>query len=308
MSISIKPPRKKPLTILQKFLLAGLILSAILLISGFIWRYSLPDEPQEAPEMDAILSAQANLPFQVLIPAYLPGGFARKEVAIQTDQTGPLEEAMAVLTYTHQSGVELVLNEWIPDSSVVVSPPDLSASGAPSNPVPCTCVCQNWIGGDESMLMVDVGALLVAGYTSDPQILSPGHVQAILKTLGPAAGLLVYSKYEAIPITFGMPPAVDVLIDENGVQEIVLVVTPQGYNPVHFAVRKDIPVRLIFRQLGEVGCGNELYIQYGSQQPGYLFLSDPGDEEIFEFTPGKTGDYPIYCPHVIYQGVMTVLE
>ena len=36
-----------------------------------------------------------------------------------------------------------------------------------------------------------------------------------------------------------------------------LVVSPGGYNPVHFAVKKDLPVRLIFTQLGDVGCGNE---------------------------------------------------
>ena len=308
MSVVVKPPARNRFTILHKALLAGLVLIVILLTSGFIWRQVQPDEPREAPEMDAVLLAQANLPFQVLIPSYLPAGFKREAVTIQSDASGPEGEAMAVLTYTHSSGVELVLNQWIPASSVGESPPDLSASGAPANPVPCTCVCQNWIGGDQNMLMIDVGALRVVGATSDPQILSPGHVQAILKTLGPAAGLLVYSKFEQIPITLGMPPAVEVPVNENGVQEVVLVVTPQGYNPVHFSVKKDIPVKLIFRQLGEVGCGNELYIQYGSEKPGYLILSDPGDTEVFEFTPEETGDFPLYCPHVIYQGVITVQE
>ncbi len=50
------------------------------------------------------------------------------------------------------------------------------------------------------------------------------------------------------------------------------MISQEGYTPVHFAVKKDIPVRLIFKQFGEVGCGNELWIEWGAEQPGHLLL------------------------------------
>ena len=49
-------------------------------------------------------------------------------------------------------------------------------------------------------------------------------------------------------------------MNAQGVQELTLVVTPGGYTPLRFAVKKGVPVKLTFRQLGQVGCGNDLPI------------------------------------------------
>ena len=156
--------------------------------------------------------------------------------------------------------------------------------------------------------MIDVGPLRTMAETSDPQILSRAYLQTILSTLAPASGLLIYSSLKEVPSTYTMPPAVQVPVNSQGVQEVVLVVSSSGYTPVHFAVKRDIPVRLVFRQLGYVGCGNELFIQWGSRQQGHLLLASPTDKQVLEFTPHELGDFPFNCPHRIYEGVMTVQE
>ena len=49
-------------------------------------------------------SAQAELPFQVLIPAYLPKFFNREKMEIITDQPGPNGEKMIQLIYSTRKG------------------------------------------------------------------------------------------------------------------------------------------------------------------------------------------------------------
>ena len=62
-----------------------------------------------------------------------------------------------------------------------------------------------------------------------------------------------------------LPPAEEVPVNAEGVQEVMLVVSRSGYTPVHFAVKAGIPVRLTFRQLGYVPGGNELYVRWGAR-------------------------------------------
>jgi plastocyanin domain-containing protein len=111
-----------------------------------------------------------------------------------------------------------------------------------------------------------------------------------------------------VPVTHFLPPAVHVPINAAGIQELTLVVTPQGYSPAHLAVKVGVPVRLIFRQLGVVGCGNELLFQWGTGQSAELKLASPGDSQVLEFTPAQIGDFRFNCPHLIYVGGMTVQE
>ena len=90
----------------------------------------------------------------------------------------------------------------------------------------------------------------------------PSHEQllGIAESLGPASNRQVFSFVVEQPQIHEMapePPYV-VPLNEAGVQEVTLVVTPGGYSPVRFLVKKGTPVHLIFRQLGQVGCGNEL--------------------------------------------------
>jgi hypothetical protein len=282
---------------------AGILVVLSLLITGWVWPRLQADEQREAPEAGAVLQAQAELPFQILIPAYLPGGFQRESVAIQTGLAGPQGEPMVQLVYTHPRGVTLTLSEWL------VTDREATAGASQAMGVTrCACRCQDSTQCSANTWMVDDGPLRIIAETSDPLILSPDHVRVILTTLAPASGLLAYSTLAEVPPVAGLPPAEEILAGADGVQEVVLVVTPSGYNPVHFSVRKDVPVRVVFRQLGEVGCGSEIYIQWGPGEVGYLALAGPSDTRTLEFTPRETGDFLLACPHWIYQGVMTVVE
>ena len=105
-----------------------------------------------------------------------------------------------------------------------------------------------------------------------------------------------------------LPPAEEVPVNAEGIQEVVLVVSRSGYTPIHFAVKAGVPVRLTFRQLGYVPGGNELFVRWGADKETYLILVSPSDKKVLDFTPEEPGEYRFSCPHDWYEGVMTVRE
>jgi plastocyanin domain-containing protein len=139
-------------------------------------------------------------------------------------------------------------------------------------------------------------------------LITPADLQAVADTLGPAAGQQAYAYLPRVPLAAAAPPAETVPVGPDGVQALTLVVTPDGYSPAHFAVQRGVPVRLTFRQLGAVGCGNELWLGWGQGQSARLVLDTPGETETLEFTPGEAGAFAFACPHQIYRGLMTVVE
>jgi hypothetical protein len=280
--------------------MAGSFIAIAILSLGIFWSKNIFfPEPREAPEAERVLSAQAGMPFQVLIPAYLPKVFNRERMEIITDRPGPEGEEMVQLIYSTRKGYSLTLSEWIPiqDSNRVAS-----------NVRRCRCICRTGKQCNMAGMELDVGSVRVRVEFSAPNLLAYDQFQLVLGTLGPAANRQVYSSMEDVPLSFSVPPPVEVLIGPDGVQELTLVVTPEGYSPVHFAVKKGVPVRLIFRQLGQVGCGNELIFQWGARQSATLILASPSDRQVLEFTPGQAGEFQFNCPHLIYRGVMTVTD
>lgn len=105
-----------------------------------------------------------------------------------------------------------------------------------------------------------------------------------------------------------LPPAEEIPVNAEGVQEVMLVVSRSGYTPIHFAVKAGTPVRLVFRQLGYVPGGNELFVRWGEGKETYLILASPTDTKVLNFTPEEPGEYRFSCPHDWYEGVMTVVE
>jgi hypothetical protein len=103
-----------------------------------------------------------------------------------------------------------------------------------------------------------------------------------------------------------LPPAEEVPVNAEGIQEVVLVVSRSGYTPLHFAVKTGVPVHLVFKQLGYVPGGNELLVRWGEGQETYLILSSPSDTKTIDFTPAEPGEFRFSCPHDWYEGVMTV--
>ncbi len=281
---------------LRKALWGGFIVVSLgLIILGFFWFSHRNVEPPQAPEAEFVLNAQMEMPFQVLIPAFLPEVFMRQKAQVTVDQAGPQGEPRVLIVYPTRRGDTLTFYEWLPNEQ---STEDRTAF--------CSCMCMSRTECTTVEVGFSVGTLRIMAKVSNPAIVSAEEARTILDTLGPAVNSQVFSSLKQVPVAYSVPPAVDVAVNANGVQELTLVVTPDGYSPEHFAVRKDIPVKLTFRQIGEVGCGNELIIQLGNEKSATLLLATPGDIQTLEFTPEESGEFRFNCPHFIYRGVMTV--
>jgi hypothetical protein len=259
----------------------------------------------EAPEAARILELQASMPFQILIPGYLPRQFKRGDVEINVSETGPGGEPMVQLAYRTRKGATLFVRQWIPVNPEM----EVLASSRPIH----TKWGRGWmLSQGESLiaLWVDVGPLRASLYTSRTEAVSREQILAMADSLGPASNRQVFSfvvdppRIEEIP----PPPPVEIPMSEGGIQELTLVVTPGGYSPLRFAVKKDVPVRLHFRQLGQVGCGNELILPVDPRNPTSLFLTNSSARKSIDFTPRTGGDFQFFCSHQMYRGVMRVRE
>ena len=97
------------------YVVGGTLIVCALVLGGWvIARNSLASRSTEAPEAGKVLDIQANMPFQVLIPAYLPKGFDRAGMQISINQSGPSGEPMARLAYQTKKGAKLFVQEWVP--------------------------------------------------------------------------------------------------------------------------------------------------------------------------------------------------
>ena len=93
---------------------AGLALIAVLAIGAWYVSSSRAEATREAPEAQRILDVQANLPFQIMIPAFLPKVFDRENVQIDITQSGPSGEPLVQLIYRTKKGDPLFIKEWVP--------------------------------------------------------------------------------------------------------------------------------------------------------------------------------------------------
>jgi hypothetical protein len=303
--------RLKPKTFWALFA-SGLVI-LLLFVSGFILLKNSTLPPSEAPEVEKVLEAQTAMAFQVLIPAYLPRRVDRAGVLIDASQPGPGGEPMLQLVYPLQQKSQgtLILREWLPKLPSVPSANLASAAVSTMQGmtiVHCNCHCTAQNQCDMSDVELSIGSLHVNVKLSEPGSLTAQELQFIFNTLGPAANTQVYSSMKDVPVTLSLPPAVAAPLNASGVQEVTLVVLLEGYNPAHFSVKKGVPVRLIFRQLGQVGCGDELVFTWGKGKSTDMKLASAADKQVLEFTPEETGDFQFNCPHLIYRGAMTVTD
>lgn len=267
--------------------------------------HNQPVKLTEAPEAQKVLDVQAKMPFQILIPAYLPKAFNRAEMEIDVNQLGPGGEPMVLLTYHSRKGDTLYVREWVPVN------PELEVLAA-SRPIE-TKWGNGWFlrqGEGLQAIWVDIGPLRASIYTPDQETVPSEHLLAIADEMGPASNRQVFNFVVDPPELREVepPPPVEIPINDEGVQEVDLIVTPGGYSPLRFSVRVGVPVRLTFRQLGEVGCGNELIFPADPENPSAVYLESESDKGILEFTPQSVGEFMFYCSHQMYRGIMTVRE
>ncbi|NIP86005.1 MAG: hypothetical protein GTO03_10760, partial [Planctomycetales bacterium] len=180
---------------------------------------------------------------------------------IDVRQTGPGGEPMAQLAYPAGKGKPLFIRQWVPVN------PEKEILAA-SRPVQ-TKWGQGWLlkqGEGLIAIWIDIGPLRASIYTPDQSLIDKEHLLAIAETMGPASNRQVFDFVVDPPEVRAVepPPPVVAPVNDEGVQEIDLIVTPGGYSPLRFSVQKGVPVELTFRQLGRVGCGNELNLPYGT--------------------------------------------
>ncbi len=281
--------------------LAGALL--VVLVIG-VWQVSSQAaEPQlrEAPEAARVLAVQASMPFQILIPAYLPPQFDRTNVEIDVTQTGPGGEPMVHLAYRSPKGT-MFFREWVP-----INPDKEILSG--SRPIE-THWGNGWLlkqGETLAAIWADVGPMRISAYSPDQKAVTVEQLLQMVNTLGPASNSQVFSFSVDLPAVRQVepPPPFEVPV-KDGVQEFTLVVTPGGYDPLRFSVQQGVPVRMTFRALGQVGCGKELVLPTDSRNTLSVYLKSDTEVRTVEFTPTEAGEFLFNCSHQMYRGVMTV--
>jgi hypothetical protein len=301
-----KVKRQKQSHIDRRWLLLGGPVAILLLaLGGWLIAKGQASEPTEAPEAQTVLDVQEHMPFQILIPAYLPKQFDRAAMQIQVDQSGPGGEPMVELTYRTRRGAPLFIREWVPvDPGLEI----MATSRAIE-----TKWGRGWLlnqAGNLLVIWIDVGPLRTALMSTNMDLLPEEQLLAIAETMGPASNRQVFTfVVNPSKVLAAEPPLpIEIPVNAQGVQEVDLIVTPGGYSPLRFSVQRGVPVRLTFRQLGQVGCGNELNFPTGSGGQAALTLSSSSDKQVLEFTPRQVGQFEFFCGHLMYRGVMTVRE
>jgi hypothetical protein len=285
-------------------ILGGFLAVVSLAVGGWLIARGQAAESREAPEAQKVLEAQAAMPFQILIPGYLPRGFDREKMEIKTGTTGPGGEPMVQLGYYGKKGAPLFIREWLPvhsDQESLNASLPISTKWGPG-----------WLlrqGKGLIALWVDIGPLRASIYSPSQEVVPAEILLAIADTMGPASNLRVTDSLAHPPtVREVVPPPLEIPINAEGVQEVDLIVSASGYSPAHFAVKKGVPVRVTFRQLGWVGCGSDITFPTGPDDYVELRLQSPTDKEVVEFTPQVAGEFRFSCTNLTYQGILTVRE
>jgi hypothetical protein len=287
------------------FLLTGL---AVILAAIVIWKVNTtPPAPAEPPEAAKVLAAQENLKnFGILIPAYLPKGFDRAAVDIKINQNGQGGQPAVAMVYRTTKGASIFINQWVP-----ANPEMEILSGSR---IIETRWGKSWLlsQGTEGLInvWVDVGPLRVSLATANRDVVSREQLVMAAETLGLASDLQSYSFVTEFPQIKDMapPPPFKVAVNSQGVQEFNLTITPGGFTPIRFEVQKGIPVKITFRALGEVGCGNTITIPTEGGNYGVLEVTKTKLSDSLTFTPHEAGQFKFFCSSDHYRGIMFVRE
>jgi hypothetical protein len=285
--------------------LVGSIISLFIVLGIVSFIVSHPDT-YDPPEAEKILAAQQNLDFGILIPAYMPKGFNRKDVDLKITDKATNGEPLVELMYRYtRKKAAIHIGQWVPANpeleTLYGSKPIETRWGKGYLLTQSKALCTIW---------VDIGQLRVSVSTTNLDLVSREKLVKIAETMGLASNLQVYQFYNNPEPIKGVepPPPLVVSVNDQGVQELNLTITPGGYSPMRFQVKKGIPVKINFRALGEVGCGNVLIYPTDAKNSLNLTLESPTDLKILEYTPQVAGDFQFECTTNCYRGVVTVIE
>jgi hypothetical protein len=300
--------RKKPSRWYKRWwlwLLIGLLLVGVSTVTFKI--VTAAPAPAEPPEMAKIMAAQDSMhEFGILIPGYLPRGFDRAKVEIETNQNGPGGEPTADLTYRTKTGATIFIHQWVPVH------PELEILNG--SRIIQTKWGKGWLltqGTDGLVdLWVDIGPLRVSVITTDPKTVSREQLLLVGETLGLASNNQAFTFAPELPRIQDIqpPPPFEVQLNDEGIQELNLTITPGGFEPIRFEVEKGIPVKINFRALGEVGCGNVVMIPTQGVNYAALEVTKTKLVDSVTFTPDEAGQFKFFCTSDHYRGIMFVRE
>ena len=179
----------------RRWMVVAILLVALISAAGFwLARTFIATRSVEAPEAGKVLAVQNKMPFQILIPAYLPEPFDRTGVEVNIQQSSPSGEPMVQLTYHTRQGAALFVRQWLPSNPKK----EILASSWP--------IDTRWGDGymstqDESLIAIwaDVGPLRVSVFSSNTDILSTDQILAIANSLGPTSNEQVFAFTVATP-------------------------------------------------------------------------------------------------------------
>lgn len=288
----------------RKWLAPGIILMAVVLLVGAWQMRSQAAATREAPEAPTILEVQSQMPFQILIPAYMPREIEREKVTVDVTETGPGGEPMVSLAYHSTKDDTLFIKQWVP-----INPDKEVLAG--SRPVQ-TVWGQGWMidqGDGLVALWVDVGPTRLSIFSPAQKNLNREQILKMAETLGPASSSQVFDFVLDLPEVRAVepPPPFEPPVNQEGVQEFTLVVTPGGYDPLRIQLKAGVPVKMNFRAIGQVGCGKELIFPIADNQVLEGKLKTEADNDLLEFTPQQPGSFEFHCSHQMYRGLLTVV-
>lgn len=94
-----------------------------------------------------------------------------------------------------------------------------------------------------------------------------------------------------------------VQVDANGVQQVGILITGDGYSPKKFKVKAGQPVKLSVQSQDAYTCATSFVFKSFNIK---LQLG-PNDTKIAQFTPTEKGEYTFACSMGMYSGIMEVI-
>lgn len=171
------------------------------LIGGILLTRQLDPTSAQVTEIEKILNVQASIPFQILIPAYLPGQLDREGVDVNVTPKVPGGQPMVQLTYRTRKGATLFVREWVPANRDI----EVLASSRPVQ----TKWGRGWMlsqGQNLFTLWIDVGPVRTSIHTTRLDVIKPEEVMAIANSLGPVSNRKHFPSVADTPKISDVPP------------------------------------------------------------------------------------------------------
>lgn len=127
--------------------------------------------------------------------------------------------------------------------------------------------------------------------------LTLGKIQEGIMSFGEPPDWYSQSNGRAVVAANGLAPVVD------GVQQVRIDVTSEGYDPRYIKVRRGVPVKLDIASQDAFSCASSFVFK----KFNIVEQLQPTDRKTITFTPQETGKFPYTCAMGMFTGTMEVI-